>query len=131
MDDFKNSTKTHYCKGGPAGTKGAAKFNKVMREFRDGGAVSARPSNAQGRRISDEELATPERILRKSGRADPHEVMPPALPAVKKRAIRPAPSEAAEPMSGLQQKLSVLPSQRGEMPRRGPAGAGFERKPRY
>lgn len=128
MDDFKDSTKTQYSRGGPvSGLKGAAAVAKATRAFKNGGAVSARPANASGRRISDEELATPERILRKSGQADPHEAMPPALPAVKKRAIRPAAPDAAEPMSGLQKKLSVLPSQRGEM--RGPAGAGFKREP--
>lgn len=43
----------------------------------EGGAVSARPTTAKGRHISDEELSTPERILRQSGRTDPHEPIPP------------------------------------------------------
>lgn len=43
----------------------------------EGGAVSARPTTGGGRRISDEELSTPERILRQSGQADPYERMPP------------------------------------------------------
>lgn len=128
MDDFKDSTKTQYSRGGPvSGLKGAAAVAKATRAFKNGGAVSARPANAQGRRISDEELATPERILRKSGRADPYEAMPPALPVAKKRVIRPAAPEATEPQSALSQKLSVLPSQRGEM--RGPSGAGFRKEP--
>ena len=36
MDGFKNSTKTHYSKGGAVGPKGAAKINKVMGEFKRG-----------------------------------------------------------------------------------------------
>lgn len=36
MDDFKDSTKTHYSKGGPVGPKGAAKVAKVMGEFKRG-----------------------------------------------------------------------------------------------
>lgn len=158
MDDFKNSTKTMYSRGGPVGTKGAAKVAKVMREFREGslhsgkhgrevkdrkqavaialsegrrmkkangGLVTARPVDKAGRRITDEELATPERILRKSGRADPYEVMPTEGPAVKPRRVIPrAAPEAAEPQTALMRRLT-------EKPRRGPQGAGFERKPRY
>lgn len=36
MKGFKDTTKTHYVKGGPPGVKGAAKVSQVMREFRDG-----------------------------------------------------------------------------------------------
>lgn len=37
MKGYKDSTKTHYFKGGPAGgTKGAAKVASVMREFKSG-----------------------------------------------------------------------------------------------
>lgn len=37
MKGFKDSTRTHYTKGGPAGgAKGAAKVSQVMREFRSG-----------------------------------------------------------------------------------------------
>lgn len=39
---FKDSTKTHYSKGGPAGgPKGAAKISSVMRAYKTGGAVKA------------------------------------------------------------------------------------------
>ena len=38
-------------------------------------------------------------------------------------------AEPAEPRTELDRKLSTLPSQRGEMMRRGPAGAGFSAKP--
>lgn len=120
MDGFKNSTKTHYSKGGGVGPKGAAKVSKVMGEFKagtlhsgkkgpevtnpkqaiaialsearrhpmkkaGGGAVSARPVDSKGRRISNDELSTPERILAKSGRADPYERMPQTGPAQPKR----------------------------------------------
>lgn len=125
MDGFKNSTKTHYMKGGGVGPKGAAKISKVMGEFKSGalhsgskkgpevtnpkqamaialsearkagakipvkkkfgGEVSSRPTDGKGRRISDEELSTPEHILAKSGRADPYEPMPKTGPDKPKR----------------------------------------------
>lgn len=128
MDGFKNSTKTHYMKGGSCDAyakggkvKGAAKISKVMGEFKAGtlhsgskkgpevsnpkqavaialsearkagakipvkkkfgGEVSSRPVDSKGRRISDDELSTPENILRQSGRADPYEKMPKTGPA--------------------------------------------------
>ncbi len=42
MDGFKNSTKTHYTKGGAAGPKGAAKVAKVMGEFKKGSLHSGK-----------------------------------------------------------------------------------------
>lgn len=136
MKDFRDSTKTQYIKGGPAGVKGAAKASQVMHAYRKGGRVestSSRPKTASGRPISNEELNTPERILQKSGRADPYEVAPKAEPRPKPRVL-PAPDRRNEeyqrdPMTPLQRKLNTLPSQRGEMPKRGPSGAGFNRTP--
>ena len=129
-DGFKNSTKTHYMKGGACEgyakggkVKGAAKISKVMGEFKAGklhsgsksgpevtskkqataialsearkaGAkipvkrnegtpmgrgpegISTRPVDKKGRRMTMDEMNTPERILEKSGRADPYEKMP-------------------------------------------------------
>lgn len=40
-DGFKNSTKTHYFKGGDMGTKGAAKVAKVMGDFKKGAVKKA------------------------------------------------------------------------------------------
>ncbi len=134
MKDFRDSTKTQYTKGGPAGVKGAAKASQVMHAYRKGGRVestSSRPKTASGRPISNEELSTPERILRKSGRADPYEAAPKVEPRPKPRVL-PAPTPNTEreiPDNPLQRKLNTLPSQRGEMPKRGPSGAGFNRTP--
>lgn len=126
-DGFKNSTKTHYMKGGACEgyakggkVKGAAKISKVMGEFKAGklhsgsksgpevtskkqataialsearkaGAkipvkkafgglmdegVSTRPVDKKGRRMTMDEMNTPERILAKSGKTDPYEKMP-------------------------------------------------------
>lgn len=133
MDGFKDSTKTRYTQGGPAGVKGAAQAASAMKAFKRGGSVdaTARPTDSRGRPISDEELSTPARILAKSGRADPHEVMPASHPTPQARVPVPyAKAGSAEiPDNPLQKKLNTLPSQRGEMPKRGPAGAGFNRTP--
>ena len=174
-DGFKNSSKTHYFKGGDVGTKGAAKVAKVMGEFKAGtlhsgskkgpevtskkqataialsearkaGAkipvkkargglmdegVSTRPVDKNGRRITMDELSTPERILAKSGRADPYEKMPKDAPKAKPRSVTTERVTVTEdmPRTALDRKLSTLPSERGEMMRRGPAGAGFSAKP--
>ena len=163
MDGFKNSTKTHYAKGGSTGTKGAAKIAKVMGEFKAGtlhsgskkgpevtnrkqataialsearkaGAkipvkrakgtpmgmgpesVSSRPKDSKGRPISMEELSTPERIMAKSGRADPYEKMPKNGPKAKPRTLAVERVSVTEegPRTALDRKLSTLPSQRGE-----------------
>lgn len=135
MDDFKDSTKTQYLKGGPVGIKGAAKASQVMHAYRKGGRVtenvSSRPVDKRGRSISDEELSTPESVLQRSGRADPYEVAPRTAPKPKpKPRIAPAPNTGREiPDDPLQRKLNTLPSERGEMPKRGPSGAGFNRTP--
>ena len=164
MDGYKNSTKTHYFKGGDVGTKGAAKVAKVMGEFKSGklhsgskegpevtskkqataialsearkagakipvkkalgGEVSSRPTDSKGRRISDEELSTPENILRQSGRADPYEKMPSGGPKAKPRSVTTERVTITEdlPRTALDRKLSTLPSQRGEMAK--PRGKG-------
>lgn len=36
MKGYKDTTRTVYTKGGPSGTKGAAKVATVMREFKNG-----------------------------------------------------------------------------------------------
>ena len=141
MDGFKNSTKTHYMKGGACEgyakggkVKGAAKIAKVMGEFKAGtlhsgsksgpevtskkqataialsearkaGAkipvkraegtpmgmgpegISTRPVDKKGRRMTMDEMNTPERILEKSGRADPYEKMPRGVPKGKPRSV--------------------------------------------
>lgn len=90
MDDFKDSTKTHYSCGGRAyakggAVKGAAKVAKVMGDFKRGGdkpvkkagggrmmreGVSTRPVTATGRPISNEELNTPASVLAAAKRAE-------------------------------------------------------------
>lgn len=49
--------------------------------------ISSRPKDKSGRPISDEMLNTPERILRKSGQADPYEKMPRDMPKPKPRSV--------------------------------------------
>jgi len=186
MDGFKNSTKTHYMKGGSCEgyakggkVKGAAKISKVMGEFKSGtlhsgskkgpevtnpkqavaialsearkaGAkipvkraegtpmgmgpegISTRPVDKKGRRMTMDELNTPERILRKSGRADPYEKMPKDGPKAKPRMVTVERTTVAEdmPRTALDRRLS-RPVSKAEMEaaRRGPAGAGFSAKP--
>jgi len=41
MKGFKDTTRTQYAQGGPAGTKGAAKVAKVMGEFKRGALSSS------------------------------------------------------------------------------------------
>lgn len=40
MKGFRDTSKTHHTKGGPAGVKGAAKVAAVMHEFKHGGLHS-------------------------------------------------------------------------------------------
>ena len=54
MDGFKNSTKTHYSKGGAVGPKGAAKINKVMGEFKRGELHSG---SKKGPKVTNEKQA--------------------------------------------------------------------------
>ncbi|MFZ9627416.1 MAG: DUF6496 domain-containing protein [Burkholderiaceae bacterium] len=54
---------------------GGGRIDRSMME-----STSSRPT-IKGRPMSDEELSTPERILRQSGRADPYEKMPKSGPA--------------------------------------------------
>lgn len=75
MDDFKNSTKTQYAKGGSAGgPRGAAKVAKVMGAFKHGAlyggaqqplkkagggrvdGTSSRPRDARGRELSNSDI---------------------------------------------------------------------------
>ena len=88
---------------------------KIPMKKADGGSISTRPTTASGRRISDEELNTPERILRQSGQADPYERTPAAAPKAKPRTITvERASVSEEPMTPLQRKLSG-PVPRAEM----------------
>ena len=56
MKGFKDSTKTQYERGGPTGTKGAAKVSKVMREFKSGelhsGSKSGPPVNSRKQAVA-------------------------------------------------------------------------------
>lgn len=49
--------------------------------------ISSRPKDKSGRPISMDELNTPERILKKSGQADPYEKMPRDMPKPKPRSV--------------------------------------------
>lgn len=139
MHEFKTG-KLHSSSGDKVGSRKQAvaialsEARQTPLKKASGGRVetpSRRPLDRSGRRISDDELSTPERILRKSGRADPYEVAPKAAPPQKPRPLpAPAPNIEREiPDNPLQRKLNTLPSQRGEMPKRGPSGAGFNRTP--
>ena len=91
MGEFKSGT-LHSGKGGPKVTNPKQAVAIALSEARrkpikkaGGGAVSSRPADGQGRRISDEELSTPAYILAKSGRADPYEPTPKTGPDKPKR----------------------------------------------
>ena len=49
--------------------------------------VSTRPVDKKGRRMTMDEMNTPERILAKSGKADPYEKMPRDMPKAKPRSV--------------------------------------------
>ena len=177
MGGFKNSTKTHYMKGGACEgyakggkVKGAAKISKVMGEFKAGtlhsgskegpkvtskkqataialsearkaGAkipvkraegtpmgrgpegISTRPVDGKGRRMTMDELNTPERILRKSGKADPYEKMPADTPKGKPRSLtveRTTVTEDVAPRTDLDRRLSrPVPKAEMDAARRG------------
>lgn len=73
-----------------------------------GGAISTRPTDRTGRRMNNDELNTPERILRQSGQADPYERTPAPL-AVKPRSVtveRTTVSEEPMSRSALDRRLS-------------------------
>lgn len=91
MGEFKAGT-LHSGKDGPKVTNPKQAVAIALSEARrkpmkkaGGGAVSSRPTDGKGRRISDEELSTPPHILAKSGRADPYERMPATGPDKPKR----------------------------------------------
>ena len=109
MDGFKDTTRMRNMEGGSCFAHGGA----VKKRY--GGDVT-RGAVDRGNRMSAEE-AGESRI---------------ATERAPRRAPRPAPSPqragAAEPTSALSRKLSVLPSERGEMGR-GPAGASYRNNP--
>lgn len=132
MGEFKSGTLHSGSKKGPEVTNPKQAVAIALSEARKakapvkkamGGAISARPTNRSGRPISDEELSTPERILRQSGRADPYERTPPPLSGKgKPRAVTVKTTEVTEEpvsRSALDRTLSRLPSQRGETKNKG------------
>lgn len=118
MDGFKDSTKTHYSKGGPAGVKGAAKTSSVMAGFKRGGMVestSARPVKVG---LTDEERVA-QRAMRSSAIEEAGDgliVRQPRAPQPKPRVLPPQARDPREPLvqTPLQKRLNQLPSQRGE-----------------
>ena len=186
MDGFKNSTKTHYMKGGACEgyakggkVKGAAKISKVMGEFKAGtlhsgskegrkvtskkqataialsearkaGAkipvkraegtpmgmgpegVSTRPVDKKGRRMTMDELNTPEPILRKSGKADPYEKMPADKPKGKPLKVTVERTTVTEdmPRTDLDRRLSrPVPKAEMEAARRARGKGSFRSIP--
>lgn len=69
--------------------------------------VSTRPVDKKGRRMTMDEMNTPERILRKSGQADPYEKMPKDAMKVKPRSITTERITVSEsgPETALQKRL--------------------------
>lgn len=130
MDGFTDSTKTQYSRGGSScgckgGLKGAAKVAKVTSDFKrgaqpvkkaEGGLI--RGAVARGNRMQAEEAGEAGVIDRRRAPAPIRRSGPP-----------PRASGSVEPTSPLDQTLSTVPSKRGEMPRRGPSGAGFSVNP--
>jgi hypothetical protein len=114
-------------------------LNKMRKKYEGGGAVEAdegvstRPTTASGRRISNEELSTPARIMRMSGQADPYERTPPSMAAKKPRSVtveRTTVSEAPAKMTDLQRKLSgPVPRAEMEAARRAAGKGSFRNMP--
>lgn len=71
--------------------------------------ISTRPIDAKGRRMTMDELNTPEPILRKSGKADPYEKMPAGATKGKPRTLtvqRTTVTEDVAPRTDLDRRLS-------------------------
>lgn len=85
MKGFKNSTKTHYSRGGDAkgGAKGAAKINKVMGEFKRGELHSG---SKEGPKVTSQKQATAIALseARKAGAKIPQPVQKKSLGGVLK-----------------------------------------------
>lgn len=78
-------------------------------------STSSRPT-IKGRPMTDEELSTPDMVMRSVGRADPYEKMPPRM----------AKGDDFRKAHGLEVTKTTVK----ELPmRRGPAGAGFNGSP--
>lgn len=116
MDGFKDSTKTHYSKGGPAGLKGAAKVSQAMRAYKRGGLVESTSARPEKIGLSDEERVA-QRAMRSSDLEEREERallrLPRAKPAPKRNFV-PAHSDEPVIQSPLSKRLTTLPSQRGE-----------------
>ena len=102
MGEFKAGTLHSGSKSGPEVTSKKQATAIALSEARKAGAkipvkkaygglmdegVSTRPVDKKGRRMTMDEMNTPERILRKSGRADPYEKMPRDMPKGKPRSV--------------------------------------------
>lgn len=127
MGEFKAGTLHSGSKEGPKVTSKKQATAIALSEARKAGAkipvkkafgglmgegVSTRPVDKKGRRMTMDEMNTPERILAKSGRADPYEKMPRDMPKdnlkVKPRSITVERTTVAEdmPRSALDKRLS-------------------------
>lgn len=129
MGEFKSGSLHSGSKKGPEVTNPKQAVAIALSEARKAGAkipvkkydggmlesTSSRPT-IKGRPMSDEELSTPERILRQSGRADPYEKMPPRMPKGddfrKEHGLEVTKTTVREigPRTALDRKLSKAPT---------------------
>ena len=132
MDGFKNTTRTHYMKGGSCdgyakggSVKGAAKISKVMGEFKRGELHSG---SKKGPEVTSKKQATAIALseARKAGAKIPQPVkknMGGAMGSGRKQALATRASAASNEARNAQMARKPAPAKRG------PAGAGFEAKP--
>lgn len=120
MKDFKDSTKTQYAKGGcGCGPKGAAKVAAVTAAFKKGQPVVKKAEGGavtRGNRMQALEAREEAKLLREARREAPRKAGPARSPVVQR--------DAREPLirGPLMDRLSSVPSQRGEMPIRRKCG---------
>ena len=126
MGEFKAGTLHSGSKSGPEVTSKKQATAIALSEARKAGAkipvkraegtpmgmgpegISTRPVDKKGRRMTMDEMNTPERILRKSGQADPYEKMPKDAPKAKPRMVTVERTTVAEdlPRTALDKRLS-------------------------
>ena len=138
MGEFKAGT-LHSGKKGPEVTSrkqataiALSEARKAPMKKAEGGAISTRPVDAKGRRMTMDELNTPERILRKSGKADPYEKMPADTPKGKPRSLTVERTTVTEdmPRTDLDRRLSrPVPKAEMEAARRARGKGSFRSIP--
>ena len=144
MDDFKDSTKTHYARGGSKGSpvKGAAKISKVMGEFKAGTLHSGSktgPAVTSPKQAKAIAMSEARKVMKKSeggavargNRVSAEEAGESALVGRRRRAT------PTEPDYSKMKNYDAPSTPRADTPlqkrlqRRGPAGARYDDTPMF